>query len=130
MHFSEPVSQRILSPPPPPLPQNVSPRTLSASGSCLPGQYPLADCVPPRTLSASLIMPPPTRIMPPPPQKKKKKRLCSYIFRSAIYTRVNANIAKCKVILPYVMDGRRWMVFVVMRMREYKRRVDWYLSSS
>ena len=43
---------------------------------------------------------------------------------------VNASIAKSKVILHYVMDGRRWMVFVVMRMHEYKPRVDWYLSSS
>ena len=25
----------------------------------------------------------------------------------------------------YVMDGRLWMVFVVMRMCEYKPRVDW-----
>ena len=36
---------------------------------------------------------------------------------SMIYTRVNANIAKCKVIL-HVMDERRTTVFVVMRMRD------------
>ncbi len=36
-------------------------------------------------------------------------------FCSAIYTRVNANIAKCKVIL-HVMDVGRSTVFVVMCM--------------
>ena len=54
-------------------PKNVSPRTLFASGSCFPGQYPLADCVsppPPLTLSASLIMFP-TRIMSP-------QKICDY----------------------------------------------------
>ena len=37
-----------------------------------------------------------------------------YKFRSAIYTRANPSIAKCKVILYYVMDGRRSMTFVVI----------------
>ena len=40
-----------------------------------------------------------------------------HYFRSAIYTRVNAWIAERKVMLNYVMDDRRWMVFVVIRIQ-------------
>ena len=52
-----------------------------------------------------------------PSQRREAPLGEGYYFRSAIYTRVNANIAKCKVIL-HVMDERRTTVFVVMRMRE------------
>ena len=45
-----------------------------------------------------------------------------YKFRTANYTRVNANKAKC--------SHRSWADFVVLRMRMKKRRVDLYLSMS